>query len=56
MTKAQILYQLKNDIYTRLAPMKHGIGVVAIRHIPKGVDPFLGTEVDEWIPSRSDRV
>lgn len=29
-----------SDVWCRLAATKHGVGVVAIRDIPKGVDPF----------------
>lgn len=44
MNKEEILNQLKNDIYCRLGVSKFGgVGVFAIRDIPAGVDPFLGT-------------
>ncbi len=39
MNKSQFLKSL-NDVYTRIARTKHGVGVVAIRPIPKGTDPF----------------
>lgn len=39
MNKKQFLKSL-GDVYCRLAPVKHGVGVVAIRDIPKGTDPF----------------
>ncbi len=39
MNKKQFLKSL-NDVYCRLGVTKHGVGVVAIRDIPKGVDPF----------------
>jgi hypothetical protein len=39
MNKKQFLASL-SDVYTRLAPTEHGVGVVAIRAIPKGTDPF----------------
>jgi SET domain-containing protein len=39
MDKKQFLASL-SDTYTRLAPTAHGVGVVAIRPIPKGTDPF----------------
>ena len=42
MTKDQILEQLKNDAYVRLATTEHGIGVVAIKPIPAGTDVFKG--------------
>jgi len=43
MNKLQILDQLRNDIYCRLATTEHGIGVVAIRDIPANIDPFKGS-------------
>jgi len=39
MNKRQFLQSL-NDVWCRLAVTKHGVGVVAIRNIPKGTDPF----------------
>ena len=39
MNKSQFLSSL-SDVYTRIGRTKHGVGVVAIRPIPKGVDPF----------------
>lgn len=39
--KNKLLNNLKYDIYVRLAPSKlHGVGVVAIKDIPKGTNPF----------------
>ncbi len=29
-----------HDVWCRLAATRHGVGVVAIRDIPKGIDPF----------------
>jgi hypothetical protein len=37
--KKEFLQSLR-QVYCRLAVTKHGVGVVAIRDIPKGVDPF----------------
>ncbi len=45
MNKKQFLHSLQ-DVYCRLAPTKHGVGVVAIRSIPKGTDPFKNC--DPW--------
>jgi len=43
MEKEQILEQLKNDTYTRLGVSTiGGVGVFAIKRIPKGKDPFNG--------------
>jgi hypothetical protein len=39
MNKSRFLRSL-NDVWCRLAVTRHGVGVVAIRDIPKGVDPF----------------
>lgn len=39
MDKRQLLASL-HDTYCRLAPTSHGVGVIAIRMIPKGTDPF----------------
>ena len=39
MNKTQFLKSLE-EVYTRIARTKHGVGVVAIRRIPKGTDPF----------------
>lgn len=50
MTKQEIIDQLKNDIYCRLAPSKFGgVGVVAIRDIPAGIDPFKGCNESEYV-------
>ena len=39
MNKKQFLDSL-SDVYCRLAVTEHGVGVVAIRPIPQGADPF----------------
>ena len=40
-SKKLLLKNLKNDIYTRLFPDAHGgVGVFAIKPIPKGTNPF----------------
>lgn len=39
LSKEEFLESLK-DVYCRVAPVPHGVGVVAIRDIPEGVDPF----------------
>src|SRR3989338_4757377 len=41
MNKKQLLRDLREKTYCRLQPSSiHGIGVFAIRDIPKGTDPF----------------
>jgi SET domain-containing protein len=39
MNKKQFLASL-SEVYTRLAPTAYGVGVIAIRSIPQGTDPF----------------
>ena len=39
VNKQQFLRSL-DDVWCRLAVTSHGVGVVAIRDIPKGIDPF----------------
>lgn len=43
MNKKQFLKSL-NDVWCRLAVTPHGVGVVAIRPIPKGIDPFANCD------------
>ena len=41
MNKKQLLKHLREDIYCRIGRSKiHGVGVIAIRKIPKGINPF----------------
>ena len=50
MTKEALLSQLKNDTYAMLKPSGiHGIGVFAIRPIPKGCRSIFSKGVGEWI-------
>ncbi|GAC1452493.1 MAG: hypothetical protein NVSMB7_15200 [Chitinophagaceae bacterium] len=50
MTKEALLAQLKNDTYVMLKPSGiHGIGVFAIRPIPKGCRNIFSKGVGEWI-------
>lgn len=52
MTKKELLKHLKNEVYCRLAPSKipgAGAGVIAIRDIPKGIDPFQEEGDKSWI-------
>ena len=42
-----------SNVYTRLKPSAiHGVGVFAIRNIPKGTQLFDGTEEITWIDER----
>ena len=44
MYKKNFIKNLQNDIYCRIQSSKtHGVGVFAIRDIPKGVNPFKTT-------------
>ncbi len=42
--KKLLLDNLKNDVYCRIGRSNiHGVGVIAIKNIPKGTNPFLLT-------------
>ena len=43
MIKKSFLTALR-DVYTKLGVTKHGVGVIAIRTIPKGTDPFKNAD------------
>ncbi len=43
MNKRQFLHTL-SDVYCRLGVTKHGVGVIAIRDIPKGAEPLKNTD------------
>lgn len=50
MNKEQLLSQLQTDTYVMLKPSPvHGIGVFAIRDIPKGCRTIFSQGVGEWI-------
>jgi SET domain-containing protein len=50
MTKEALLAQLKDETYVMLKPSGvHGIGVFAIRHIPKGCRSIFSKGAGEWI-------
>ncbi len=47
--KKQLIEKLKKT-YCRIYPSKiAGVGVVAVRDIPKGIDPFDGIRKQRWI-------
>ena len=48
MNKTQFLKSL-DKVYCRLGVGKYGVGVIAIRNIPKGVDPFFDPTPAKWI-------
>ncbi len=43
MNKKSFLNALR-DVYCRLGVTKHGVGVIAVRTIPKGTDPFKNSD------------
>jgi len=59
ITKNRLLKHLKNDIFCRIGVSKvHGVGVIAIKDIPKGTMPFttLSKEKDKIINLTSDDI
>ena len=43
MNKRSFLKAL-GDVYTRIGVTRHGVGVIAIRNIPKGTNPFKNAD------------
>lgn len=44
MNKKQLLQHIQKEVYCRIGVSKiHGVGVIAVRDIPKGKNPFLHT-------------
>ena len=57
MTKEQLLLELQQDTYVMLKPSPiEGIGVFAIRDIPKGCRTIFSAGVGEWIKVSIDEV
>lgn len=59
MNKKELLKEIQDDVFTRLKPSSiEGVGVFAIKPIPKGTNPFRGDtrEVDyvEFKPEELD--
>ena len=51
MTKEQLLQQLSKETFVMIRPSTiHGIGVFAIRDIPKGQRGLFSSGIGEWIP------
>lgn len=51
MTKEQLLSELRHDTYVIIKPSPlHGIGVFALRTIPKGQRGLFSKNIGEWIP------
>jgi SET domain-containing protein len=50
MTKEELLLELSDETYVTLQPSPvHGIGVFALRNIPKGCREIFSKNVGEWI-------
>lgn len=50
MTKEELLQELSQEMYAMLRPSPvHGIGVFAMRDIPKGCRTIFSRNVGEWI-------
>lgn len=50
MTKEELLQELSHDTYITLKPSPvHGIGVFALRNIPKGCRNIFSKNIGEWI-------
>ena len=44
MTKEELIIDLRDNVYCRIAASSlHGVGVFAIRDLPKGTNPFQGS-------------
>lgn len=57
MTKEELLTELHQDTYVALKPSPvHGIGVFAIREIPKGCRTLFSKEEEEWIKLSMEEV
>ena len=57
MTKAELLSELSNHTYVMIKPSPlHGIGVFAIRDIPKGTKDIFSKGIGEWIRVSKEEV
>lgn len=57
MKKHPLVKDLENNVYCRLKPSPiQGIGVFAIRKIPKGINPFKSFSKDEFEGLKSSEV
>lgn len=57
ISKQQLLKYLENDVYVRVGPSKvHGVGLIAVRDIPKGTDPFKNLYEPETFPFTQDEL
>jgi SET domain-containing protein len=50
MNKKQLMKHLQTEVFCRVAPSKiHGVGLFAVKRIPKGTDPFLNSLEDKYV-------
>ena len=49
LTKKQVIKNLENTYCRIKCSDKKGVGVYAVRDIPKGIDPFTGPEKRKWV-------
>lgn len=57
MTKAELLAELNHHTYVMIKPSPlHGIGVFAIRDIPKGTRNIFSNGIGEWIKVSKEEV
>ena len=43
-----LIFKNLRNTYCRLQPSRHGVGVFAVRHIPKNTNPFLNCRKVRW--------
>ena len=55
MNENEFLKSLEN-VYCRLRPSKDGVGVFAVKQIPKGTNPFIGCFEGEFIPIAEEKI
>lgn len=57
MNKSQLLENFKKDIYCRIGVSRiQGVGVIAVRDISKGANPFKGARDYKLIPFKKDEL
>ena len=60
ITKQMVLRNLKKETYARLGCTKYGVGLVAVKPIPKGADIFKTTigncKPDKWVRLTSKEI
>lgn len=57
MTKEELLHELNDETWVMIKPSPlHGIGVFAVRDIPKGTRGFFSKGIGGWIELTNDEV